>query len=99
MDINSAFALAVGQYCPKAEAVYDLYQVVARYGREVIDRSRVDQAMYEAMTNRRARSSSRAAVCCCATGRAWRKRHAVQLQELLRANQELAAAACVLKMS
>src|SRR5574343_106664 len=30
--------------CPKAEVVYDLFHVVARFGREVVDRVRIDQA-------------------------------------------------------
>ena len=44
MDMNSAFDLEVRQHCPQAEIVYDLFHVVAKYGREVIDRVRVDQA-------------------------------------------------------
>lgn len=44
MDMNTAFDLEVKQHCPQAEVVYDLFHVVARYGREVIDRIRVDQA-------------------------------------------------------
>ena len=31
-------------HCPNAEVVYDLFHVVAKYGREVIDRVRVDEA-------------------------------------------------------
>ena len=44
MDMNTAFDLEVKRHCPQAEVVYDLFHVVARYGREVIDRIRVDQA-------------------------------------------------------
>lgn len=44
MDMNSAFDREVKTHCPQAEIVYDLFHVVARYGREVIDRVRVDQA-------------------------------------------------------
>jgi transposase len=44
MDMNTAFDLEVRQHCPQAEVVYDLFHVVARFGREVIDRVRVDQA-------------------------------------------------------
>lgn len=44
MDMNSAFDLEVREHCPQAEVVYDLFHVVAKYGREVIDRVRVDQA-------------------------------------------------------
>lgn len=44
MDMNTAFDLEVKQQCPQAEVVYDLFHVVARFGRDVIDRIRVDQA-------------------------------------------------------
>ncbi len=44
MDMNTAFDLEVKQHCTKARVVYDLFHVVAKYGREVIDRVRVDQA-------------------------------------------------------
>lgn len=44
MDMNSAFDLEVRQHCAHAQVVYDLFHVVARFGREVIDRVRVDQA-------------------------------------------------------
>ena len=42
--MNTAFAVEVNQHCPQAEGVYDLFHVVAKYGREVIDRVRVDRA-------------------------------------------------------
>jgi len=38
MDMNTAFDLEVKKHCPQAEVVYDLFHVVARYGRDVIDR-------------------------------------------------------------
>lgn len=44
MDMNAAFALEVKKHCPYAEIVYDLFHVVSKYGREVIDRVRVDEA-------------------------------------------------------
>ena len=44
MDMNTAFDLEVQQHCPRAEVVYDLFHVVARFGREVVDRVRIDQA-------------------------------------------------------
>jgi transposase len=43
MDMNTAFDLEVRQHCPQAR-IYDLFHVVAKYGREVIDRVRVDEA-------------------------------------------------------
>jgi transposase len=44
MDMNTAYDLEVRTHCPNAEVVYDLFHVVAKYGREVIDRVRVDEA-------------------------------------------------------
>jgi len=44
MDMNTAYDLEVRQHCPQAAVVYDLFHVVAKYGREVIDRVRVDEA-------------------------------------------------------
>ena len=44
MDMNAAYELEVKLWCPQAEIVYDLFHVVAKYGREVIDRVRVDES-------------------------------------------------------
>lgn len=44
MDMTAAYKLEVEKYCPRAHVVYDLFHVVAKYGREVIDRVRVDEA-------------------------------------------------------
>src|SRR5690606_29212785 len=44
MDMNTAMDLEVQHHCPQARVVYDLFHVVAKFGREVIDRVRVDQA-------------------------------------------------------
>jgi transposase len=42
--MDSAFDLEVEARCPNAEVVYDLFHVVAKYGLEVIDRVRVEEA-------------------------------------------------------
>jgi transposase len=44
IDMNSAYEEEARYQCPLAEIVYDLFHVVAKYGREVIDRVRVDEA-------------------------------------------------------
>jgi transposase len=44
MDMNTAFDLEVRKHCPHARVVYDLFHVIAKFGREVIDRVRVDEA-------------------------------------------------------
>ena len=93
MDMNTAFDLEVKQHCPQAEVVYDLFHVVARYGRDVIDRIRVDQANLCAKTSRHERRSSRVVGCCCERDNL-KDGQAVQLQELLAANQPLGYGLC-----
>jgi transposase len=44
IDMNTAYELEIRDHCPNARIVYDLFHVVAKYGREVIDRVRVDEA-------------------------------------------------------
>jgi transposase len=44
IDMNAAYEQEVRAHCPAAEIVYDLFHVVAKFGREVIDRVRVDEA-------------------------------------------------------
>lgn len=43
-QLPAGIAEQIRANCPNAEIVYDLFHVVAKYGREVIDRVRVDQA-------------------------------------------------------
>lgn len=50
MDMSEAFEAETRTHCPQASIVYDLFHVVAKFGREVIDRVRVDE------TNRVARA-------------------------------------------
>lgn len=44
MDMSHAFAAEVRLHCPQAQIVYDLFHVVAKYGKEVIDAVRVAEA-------------------------------------------------------
>jgi transposase len=44
MDMHTPFIFEVKAHCPNAEIVFDLFHVVAKYGREVIDRVRLDEA-------------------------------------------------------
>jgi transposase len=43
LDMWAPYAAEVRAHCPRAELVYDLFHVVAKYGGEVIDRVRVDE--------------------------------------------------------
>jgi len=49
MDMNSAMDLEVQQHCPNARVVYDLFHVIAKFERKVIDRVRVDQSSEQAI--------------------------------------------------
>jgi transposase len=82
--------LEVKKHCPQAEVVYDLFHVVARYGRDVIDRIRVDQAnlLREDKPARKAVKQSRWLLLRNRNN--LKDGQAVQLQELLAANQPLA---------
>ena len=44
MDMNASYEKEVALHCPQARIVYDLFHVVAKFGREVVDRVRVDEA-------------------------------------------------------
>ena len=90
MDMNGAYAEEVHAQCPQAEIVYDLFHVVAKYGREVIDRVRVDEA-------NRLRADKRARRVI--KGARWlllrnaenivKVEDRIRLQELLKANRHL----------
>lgn len=93
MDMWEAFEQEVRTHCKQAKIVYDLFHVLGNYGREVIDRVRVDEA------NRlRDNKSARQVI----KGSKWlllrnkenlkRREDRVKLKELLAANKRLATA-------
>ena len=89
IDMTTAYELEIKEHCPQVEIVFDLCYVVAKYGRDVIDRARVDRAnqLRHDKPAWKALKSSRWLLL--------RNRHnlkpeqAVQLKELLAANQSL----------
>ena len=89
IDMTTAYELEIRAHCPQAEIVYDLFHVVAKYGREVIDRVRVDQAnrLRQDRPARRVIKSSRWLLL--RNRRNLDPAQAVRLQELLQANQPL----------
>ncbi len=89
VDMNTAFDLEVKQHCPHAEVVYDLFHVVAKYGRKVIDRVRVDRAN-ELEHDKPARKLVKGSRWLLLKNRVnLNARQAVSLEELLQANQPL----------
>jgi transposase len=89
MDMNASYELEVRRHCPNAVIVFDLFHVVAKYGREVIDRVRVDRAN-ELGADRRGRRVVKGARWLLLKNRdALRPGEDVQLEELLAANHDL----------
>jgi len=89
IDMTTAYELEIQDHCPQAEIVYDLFHVVAKYGREVIDRVRVDQAnqLRQDRPARRIIKSSRWLLLRNRDN--LDRQQAVRLDELLQANQPL----------
>lgn len=89
MDMNASYEQEVRRHSPKAAIVYDLFHVVAKFGREVIDRVRVDEA------NRLRHDKTARKVVKTSRWLLLRNRQNVKegdmlrLQELLEANQNL----------
>ena len=90
MDMNTAYDLEVQAWCPNAEVVYDLFHVVAKYGREVIDRVRVDEAN-RLRADKKARQLVKRSRWLLLRNRENVTEHAdnVRLRELLAANESL----------
>jgi transposase len=89
MDMNTAFDLEVQAHCPQAAVVYDLFHVVAKFGREVIDRVRVDQANRLRDTRPARRVIKRSRWLLLRNRQNLTEEQAVQLDELLAVNQPL----------
>jgi len=89
MDMNTAMDLEAKHHCPKARIVDDLFHVVAKFGREVIDRVRVDQAnqLREDRAGRRVIKRSRWLLL--RNRENLTEEQAVKLEELLAANAPL----------
>jgi len=91
MDMNGAYEQEVRAQCPDAEIVYDLFHVVAKYGREVVDRVRVDEAnrLREDKKARKVVKGSRWLLLRNAEN-IKKEKDRVRLSELLAANKALA---------
>jgi transposase len=90
MDMNSAFELELKANCPNAEVVFDLFHIIMKYGREVIDRVRVDEAN-RLRTDRKQRHIVKSTRWLLLRNRENIKKREdrVRLDELLRANRSL----------
>jgi transposase len=90
MDMHAAYEQEVRAHCPQAAIVYDLFHVVAKYGREVIDRVRVDEAN-RLRRDKKARKLVKSARWLLLRNRSSLRRpeDRVRLRELLQANRQL----------
>ena len=86
MDMNAAYEKEVWRHCPKAEIVYDLFHVLAKYGREVIDRVRLDEAKRQGQSRK---STRRARWILLRNRHSLKEADQLRLKELLEANQRL----------
>jgi len=91
MDMNAGYLEEVRAQCPQAQIVYDLFHVVARYGHEVIDRVRVDEAN-RLRHDPKGRKVVKGSRWLLLRNRAniEKREDRVRLQELLAANRKLA---------
>ncbi len=89
LDMNTAFDLEVREHCPQAKVVYDLFHVVAKFGREVVDRVRVDQANQLRDNPKSRRVIKRSRWLLLRNPENLPEGHGVRLSELLEANQPL----------
>lgn len=89
MDMNTAFDLEVKEHCPQAEVVYDLFHVIAKYGREVIDRVRVDRANELKYDKKARRAVKRGRWLLLKNQENLKNGQEIKLKELLIANKPL----------
>ena len=86
-DMASGFRNAVEKACPQAALVYDLFHVVAKYSREVVDVVRLEEAKKQDEAGRKLIKGSRYLLLKNAPNLLGSQRKA--LRELLAANQNL----------
>ena len=89
MDMSVAYEAEVKAQCPRAEIVYNLFHVVAKYGREVIDKVRLAEAQRQ--TSRGDQQVIKGSRWLLLRNSVHLKRKdRVRLRELLAANRRLA---------
>ena len=89
MDMNGAYEAEVQAQCPQARIVFDQFHVVAKYGREVIDEVRTQEAARQHDRGQReVIKGSRWLLL--RNGENLKRQDRVKLRELLRINRRLA---------
>ena len=90
MDMSGGFEQEVRRQCPLAEIVYDLFHIVSHYGKQVVDRVRLEEAqrVRQDQPHRQVIKGSRWLLLRNRENLAPEQK--IQLAELLTANQALA---------
>ena len=91
IDMTTAYELEIKANCPNAEVVYDLFHVIAKYGREVIGRVRVDAANRLRHDKPARKVVKRAHWILLRNPEQLKEAEQVRLDEVLAANQSLMA--------
>jgi len=89
MDMWKPYEEATREYCPNAEIVYDPFHVIAAYGREVVDKVRVEEYKKACDEDREAIKGSRYLLLKNSSSLDRKKGEHVRLSELLRLNRRL----------
>jgi transposase len=89
MDMNGAFEVEVKANCPQAAIVYDLFHVVAKYSREVLDRVRNSEADRLKVDKKVCKVIRTSRWLLLRNSRNVKGDDMLRLQELLEANQNL----------
>lgn len=89
MDMNTAMDLEVQAHCPHARVIYDLFHVVAKFGREVVDKVRIQQANQLRHEPRQRQVIKRSRWLLLRNRDNLEEGQQVRLDELLAANQSL----------
>jgi len=89
MDMNTSYELEIRLHAPQAAIVYDLFHVVAKFGREVIDRVRVDEANRLRHDKKARKVVKTSRWLLLRNSQNVKEGDMLRLQELLEANQSL----------
>jgi len=89
MDMWKPYEEATREHCPNAEIVYDPFHLIAAYGRDVIDKVRVQETRKAHGRQLEVIKGSRYLLLKNFSNLAWEKGEPVRLSELLRLNSRL----------
>jgi hypothetical protein len=89
MDMNGSYEQEIRLHAPQADVVYDLFHVEAKFGREVIDRVRVDEANRLRHDKKARKIIKTARWLLLRNNQGMKEEQMLRLRELLEANRNL----------